>query len=472
MNERIIIIHGYSDCSESFIALKQWLVDQQRGQIDTIYYADYQSREDSLSFNDVADGLNDELIKGNLINQDGSSDYKLKIIVHSTGGLVVRYWIWQYYYHRGRIDKCPITNIVMLAPANFGSPLAHRGKSFLGSLVKGRWKIGDFLEVGRKILDGLELASAFQWSLAHKDLLISNPYFNCEQIKVTILVGMKDYEGLRGWVNKPGTDGTVVISGTNLNAVKLTLEFVKPVGTETYTPHRWSGKKSVCDLAFGILPNHDHGTIVEQATTDSNLSRLILTGLADDVEVFKALKTDLDSISSNSYNTNNKNKYQQFIFHVVDDYGLSVDDFSLEFYVFKKSKTDGVVIINDHMTYLEDEYSSRINAIITEEVHQNSIDKSYRRLLVDHFALNSFLSVLNGDPSLVNGYVISMKVFVPNVCKGISYDIDKLENVVIYDSDTQEDLQTFFFENTTTLVELQVDRNNSYVRVGTVAISN
>lgn len=197
MSTYTLIIHGWSDCSSSFVALKKQLQKHGVGDVDNILYGDYQSREDNITFNDVIDGLNDQMIEKGLISPDGKKIADLNIVVHSTGGLVIRHWIWRYYSHR--IDECPVKRILMLAPANFGSPLAHRGKSFLGRLVKGRWKVGDLLEVGRKLLDGLELASPYQWQLAHHDLFTDNTsYYNRNQIQLTILTGIEDYTGLRG----------------------------------------------------------------------------------------------------------------------------------------------------------------------------------------------------------------------------------------------------------------------------------
>ncbi|CAI2718924.1 protein of unknown function [Nitrospina watsonii] len=170
-----LIIHGWSDCSTSFKKLKQFLIDNQVGTVQTILYADYESREDNITFNDVVDGLNDQMIENGIIDADGNKLKDVNVIVHSTGGLVIRHWIWQYYHEH--IDDCPVKRLLMLAPANFGSPLAHRGKSFLGSLFKGRWKIGDMLEVGRNLLNGLELASPYQWDLSHQDVLVDHSYY-------------------------------------------------------------------------------------------------------------------------------------------------------------------------------------------------------------------------------------------------------------------------------------------------------
>ena len=184
-----LILHGWSDNSSSFTDIKELLIKKNLGSVETILYVDYESREDNITFNDIVDGINDQLIERNIITPEGEKKKEINVVTHSTGSLIIRHYIWRYY--QNRIKDCPIRRIVMLAPANFGSPLAHRGKSFFASLIKGRWKFRDFLEVGRNILNGLELASPYQWELAHCDLFREKPYYNAKEIQVTILVGIE-----------------------------------------------------------------------------------------------------------------------------------------------------------------------------------------------------------------------------------------------------------------------------------------
>jgi hypothetical protein len=67
------------------------------------------------------------------------------------------------------------------------------------------------------------------------------------------------------------------------------------------------------------------------------------------------------------------------------------------------------------------------------------------------------------------GFGIFMKVYVPAVDKEIGYYTKNLQNILIYDStNTSSDTPSFFFPNTTTLMEIQVDRVNGYVIVGIV----
>lgn len=467
---RILIIHGWSDCSDSFAGIKKYLMDNNMGRTETIYYADYESREDNMTYDDVIEGLNDALVKKQLVKNNGESEYQLKIIVHSTGGLVVRHWLWRYYHYTNRLDICPVTNLVMLAPANFGSPLAQMGKSFLGELVKGRWKVGDFLEVGRKLLDGLELGSPFQWDLAHRDLLIRENYYNPNKIKTTVLVGNLDYTGARGWFCKPGTDGTVVIAGTNLNTVKLRLKFARPKNEyDVYMPHEWDQNMCMSDIAFGVLKGYDHGTIVEQVAKGSaspeSVNQVLLRALTDKKEDFLQLQKDLEVYTANSYTGTKKQRYQQFLVHAIDNQEEPVNDFTLEFSVYKKEGITGSTISNEK---LMEKYSSVINEMITKETHSFSKDSSYRRLLINYDELNAYLDKLASDPKLADGYLVTLKIFVPKIDKGISYDIDNLQNILIYDSThTNPNIPRFFYVNTTTLIELHVDRNNTYVSVQT-----
>jgi hypothetical protein len=497
----VLIIHGYSDCSESFVDIRNFLDLHSPGKIKSILYADYESREDNLTFEDVVEGLNDQLIAKNIIFNDGTSVYVLKIVVHSTGGLVVRHWIWRYYYATKRMSVCPVRNLVMLAPANFGSPLAQMGKSFLGALVKGRWKVGDFLEAGKKILDGLELGSAYQWNLAHRDLLILDNYFNARQIRTTVLVGSADYDGIRGWLNKDGTDGTVVIAGTNLNTIKLCLKFGIPDSlTDIYLPHQWSTDNCASDIAFGILHDLNHGSIVDKAAKESTdpkaVSNLLLRALAITEPDFAGFKSELEGLTKETYQRNGKPKFQQFIVHAVDYHEMSVRDFTLEFVVYDKNQSAGndknrsnvrvadIGTRSHNIKSFEDkvqskaeyEYSREINEILTKHTHAFSQDTSYRRLLINTYDLKGFIDKVDDSGNFPEGWVICMKVFVPPIDKNITHSTQDLQNIVLYDS-SQSDIKDmeeadnvpppeFFFEDTTTLLEIQVERNNSYVYIG------
>jgi hypothetical protein len=158
----IVLVHGYSDKGESFKPWKKVLVDNGY-QVEDVSICSYESLTNEVTIKDLAEGFDRALrIQAGLKNAE-----KFDAIVHSTGMLVIRSWLTTYNQRRERLNR-----LIGLAPASFGSPLADMGRSFLGSIFKGRKEPGpDFLEAGDKILDGLELGSRFTWELAHLDLL-------------------------------------------------------------------------------------------------------------------------------------------------------------------------------------------------------------------------------------------------------------------------------------------------------------
>lgn len=158
----IVFVHGYSANDRSFAKWREIL--EARGYAATsIHVSTYQSLTNEVTIKDLAEAFDRALRVKAGLDQDEPFD----AVVHSTGMLVVRAWLTAYRGRRGRLK-----NLIGLAPATFGSPLAHKGRSWLGALVRGNKEIGpDFLEAGNPILGGLELGSRLTWDLAHQDLL-------------------------------------------------------------------------------------------------------------------------------------------------------------------------------------------------------------------------------------------------------------------------------------------------------------
>jgi len=470
---KTLIIHGYSDCSASFKGVKEMLVRNNINSPDDIYFVDYESREDDLNFDEISRALQNRLKQRGLIGESGERTQDLNVIVHSTGGLVLRDWIRKYYGKDP--DACPVRRIVMLAPANFGSPLAHRGKSLLGSLVKGRWKVGDFLEVGEQLLSGLELASPFQWELAHHDLFSSNSPFASDSIKCTVLVGADDYEGLRGWINKPGTDGTVTISGTHLNTSKLTVDYTQnSAGRKFKRPvvHEFSKKRA--RSGFGVLRGLNHGTIVDKAAEDCYVSSMICKALTPSSnDEFDDLCLSLAQTTESTYENSIKPPHQQFVFRCVDDTNSPVEDYSLEFFLIRKKRggayLDGVLPhdIDEYRDDEEREFSSRLMKSIMSEPHSNTSDPSLRSMVVNGLEMDNLYADVKkkwGDQFIMGG-----RIHIPETSAGATYDTQELQNVIIFDPQNadQGNFDELFIPNHTMLVELKVRRYSGYVHVNT-----
>ena len=132
----VVLIHGYSDRGESFLRWRDVLVANGYD-AHTISVCSYQTLTNEISVKDVAEGFDRALRE----RAGLSADEPFDAIVHSTGMLVIRDWLTTYAERRERLR-----HLVALAPATFGSPIAHKGRSWLGALFKGRRELGpDFL---------------------------------------------------------------------------------------------------------------------------------------------------------------------------------------------------------------------------------------------------------------------------------------------------------------------------------------
>ena len=156
MSDRpIVMLHGWSDVPASFESLAKLLRAQLQGRaISIIQLADYLTMEDEIRFDDIVSAMETAWRRNELPTEKGSVD----AIVHSTGGIIIRDWLQRNY----RPDDAPIKHLVMLAPANFGSPLAHKGRSLASRIWKGligKRTQGAAFETGTRILKGHEILS-------------------------------------------------------------------------------------------------------------------------------------------------------------------------------------------------------------------------------------------------------------------------------------------------------------------------
>ena len=169
-------------------------------EISFISLADYISMEDEVRFDDIVTAMQAAWDRHGLPTETGSVD----AIAHSTGALVIRDWLQRNY----EPERAPIKHLLMLAPANFGSPLAHKGRSFIARVYKGfiatRPK-GEAFETGTEILKGLELASPYTWGLANRDRFgPDGTMYQPGNVLCTVLVGNTGYRGISSIANEDG----------------------------------------------------------------------------------------------------------------------------------------------------------------------------------------------------------------------------------------------------------------------------
>ena len=318
----VVLIHGYSDKGASFAA---WVKHLRQAGYDTstLRVCCYRSLVNEVTVPDIAEALDRALQEEAGLKPDQEFD----AVVHSTGMLVIRAWLTGY---GAKPRRARLKHLIALAPATFGSPLAHKGRSFLGALAKGSKNIfkPDFLEAGDRVLDALELASPFTWDLAHRDLLGEEiVYGPTDRTPYPfVLCGVEDYGGLRSLINEKGTDGTVRWAGAALNTLKISLDFTSTDGS--------ARRRVTAQLGRGIaypmipLPGLNHGSIL---SAPSSLAVDLVTRAlrVDSKEGFDAWM-DLAMQQTREVWQHNVGMWQQFVFRATDERGHPIDDWNLK----------------------------------------------------------------------------------------------------------------------------------------------
>jgi pimeloyl-ACP methyl ester carboxylesterase len=370
----VIILHGWSDTSASFQTLANWLVGQGFQTVD-IYLGDYLSMNDEITLYDLGFAFQRALQDKN-VPQDR---YSFDLIVHSTGGLVAREYLRQVC--KGDASQTPIHHLCMLAPANFGSPLAKLGKSLLGRLWEG-WDWDHFFQTGKNILDALELASPYSFQLAQDDLFNGDVrLFSPENVITTILVGTAPYEGLRAAVHEDGSDGTVRVSTANLNAHYFRVDFSNPK-----LPTLVEAPRSFSPIAFAVF-HRNHGSIHDPAepVQQAQWAQTIIDALTITAPDYGRHFTNCQGILTQTFQEGMAgqhpewyHRYMHVVFRVHDQYDNPINDYFVEFYQQDGDPTDQVF--------------QKIHSEITEKVTTNQVSANHRSFLFDITDLEQYLN--------------------------------------------------------------------------------
>ena len=383
MAERpIVILHGWSDTSETFEPLARLLRARLGRQVSIVSLADYVSMEDEVRFDDVVEAMDVAWRRHGLPRRKGGVD----AVVHSTGGLVIRDWLQRHYTPA----RAPVKHLVMLAPANFGSHLAHKGRSFIGRVYKGfvaKKPEGRAFETGAHILRGLELASPYTWRLAERDRFgRGGAMYQPGNVLCTVLVGNSGFRGISSIANEDGSDGTVRASTANMDCVRIRAAFpARPDDGGAGPGVEYELEESSGETAFGVLERHNHGTITlshrrrpigeaGRETPDGDLLARIVGGLTVDDDGFEAWRRELEAgnralLPKAPRRDGRNHGFQNTVVHVRDQYGVGVEDHLIEFY---EDDHDG----GDRVARLFHQSAIR-------KVHKYSGDASYRSVYVD-----------------------------------------------------------------------------------------
>lgn len=320
---RTVIIHGWSDEATSFERLREFVNRIGNGPVSEIRLVDWISMHDEVTYDDVTTAMQRawKSVLGD------TAPRSVDVVVHSTGALVTRDWMTRFHSP----DSCPIHRFVMLAPANFGSPLAHKGRSFIGRAVKG-WGNPDF-QTGRAILKGLELGSPYTFRLAQRDLFHDlNVWYGPGRILATVIVGNKGYSGVEAIANEYGSDGTVRISTANLNAALLQLELDERQNLQSATLQSSRGP-----IGFALAQGENHSTVALKGRTRAGTEALIAAALKVGDAQYEAgfpWQRQLDAMCAGT----RAPRMQNTVTWLHDDQGHDVSDYFVEFY--RKANSD------------------------------------------------------------------------------------------------------------------------------------
>lgn len=324
----LVLVHGYSAAGAAFDVWKARLVAAGYRPGD-VHVCSYRSLTNELSIDDVAQGFERALRVQTGLDQDQPFD----ALVHSTGMLVLRAWLCGSERRRRRLK-----HLVGLAPATFGSPLAHKGRGWLGAVFRGERTFGpDFLEAGDRILDGLELASRFSWDLALRDMFADVPTFNAGEGTpfVFVFCGTSGYPFPLSAISQPGTDGAVRLAGAALDPRMIRLDLTgtgeaAPGGRRIRTvrpPQR--------DAPVLFVADRDHGSILSDPP-DTLVSQVLDALQIDTVAGHAAFHATGRASRRGRRRGEPQRRWQQLLVRVVDELDHPVPDYFLDFIVKRK----------------------------------------------------------------------------------------------------------------------------------------
>ncbi len=344
----VVFVHGWSIRSTAnYGALPQYLrLQAATGKlqitVDDVLLGKYVSFEDTVSIDDIARAFDAALRDHPALSKALARGERFACITHSAGGPVVRQWVRRF--HSRNLSKCPMSHLIMLAPANHGSALAQLGKSTLAR-IKGHF---EGIEPGRRVLDWLELGSDQSWAL-------NEDWLGCDAVGSGVYpfvlqgqtIDRNLYDVLNSYTDETGSDGVMRVAGANMNYALVSLR-------ETDKGLTFEGIRRSGRTAFAILPGLAHSrenigiirsiklaTAADHPTTKAVLRCLRVNSsgayatVADEFERLSA-KTQGDELTRRArigpfHRTFKTYRCSMLVFRILDDTGLPVTDYDLKF---------------------------------------------------------------------------------------------------------------------------------------------
>jgi len=434
----LLIIHGWSDEASSFVDLAKAIEGASSRDVTSLFLGNYVSLDDDVQMIDLVKALARAWAKEGLPTDTKSID----VIIHSTGGLIVRDWMYSEFTCKGL--RPPINNLIMLAPANFGSPLAHKGRAIYGRVIKG-FNANKRFQTGSHILEALEMGSSYSWDLAQRDRFEDNP-MSATGVRTTVIVGNTGYGGISSLANELGSDGTVYAATANLNCAAIEISFPE----KGKKPKVGAIRESKGDTAYLLMDGFDHSSIAyKDAKHKDNrvllgfvLKALAIKNTQDFKHWIKECDTHTTDILAQHAGAQDAHKhgYQNTVFRVRDDHDFDVHDYVIEFY-------------NDASTGNNDKLAELVNKKAVVKVHAFKGNASFRSFMIDCSAL---YRILKTQEKTLNISLSAMP------------DLNDSRNLVGYRSFGNDDISqvtldeqaahNFFKSNRTLFVDIRLSR--------------
>ena len=141
------------------------------------------------------------------------------------------------FVHGWSAAACPMSHLVMLAPANYGSALAQLGKSRISRLKF--WFEG--VEPGAGVLDWLEHGSPESWALNESWIREPGSTIGRRGLFPFVVTGQSIdrslYDNLNTYTGENGSDGVVRVAAANMGAGYVRLEQQGPQAVRNRPGH-------------------------------------------------------------------------------------------------------------------------------------------------------------------------------------------------------------------------------------------
>lgn len=352
----VVFVHGWSvHHTNTYGEFPERLIREAKAQglpldVKHIWLGKYVSFSDAVRMEDLARALQAALQRE--LGAELKAKRRFVCITHSTGGPVVRDWWHRYYLAKPDAGRCPMSHLIMLAPANFGSALAQLGKSRVGRIKA--WFEG--VEPGQGVLDWLELGSPEAWVLNEDWVDQPRNVMEKNDVFLFVLTGQtidrKLYDHLNSYTGEAGSDGVVRVAAANLNAtvVRLVQEDAKG-GGESHLVADGRPKNSP-RVALALIRGRAHSgedkgilrSVENNGTPHPTVDAVIRCIQVNNQKDYDQLSQEFAAQTKNVFDAERVEAEDHFllpdsiyfhdahtmiIFRIHDDYGFPVTDFDL-----------------------------------------------------------------------------------------------------------------------------------------------